>query len=202
MRKINKLTTVDVMHSHHGNDMHTHFDHDNDMHTQSEHSNEMQPIVNICNYILSDENGSGSDIDSIYNVFDHNTLEQVFEPCPSDTLYTVDHMSPCSGLLYKHNKLFSEWMRKFTKGEAKIIISDSQTPGYEKSRSLSYAINEQVEDELSNIVRKTLCRLFHTVIGLRPLDPYRKLAVVFKFVEISKLLYTKYVNLTPTRLHG
>ena len=39
------------------------------------------------------------------NVLDLNKLEQVFEPCPSDTLYTVDHMSPCSGLLSKHKKL-------------------------------------------------------------------------------------------------
>ena len=35
-------------------------------------------------------------------------LEQGFEPCPSDTLYTVDYMSPCSGILSKHKKLFSE----------------------------------------------------------------------------------------------
>ena len=75
MREINKLTTVDVMHfdhgndmhthSDHGNEMHTHSDHGNDMHTHSEHGNEMQPIVNMCNDILCDENGSGSDIDSI-----------------------------------------------------------------------------------------------------------------------------------------
>ena len=65
----------------------------------------------MCNDILCDENGSGND--SIYdvvcnNVPDLNKLEQVFEPCPSDTLYSVDHMSPCSGLLSKHKKLFSE----------------------------------------------------------------------------------------------
>ena len=101
MREINKLTTANVMHSDHGNDMHTH----------SEHGNEMQPIVNRCNDILCDENDSGSDIYSIYdvvsnNVLDLNKLEQVFELCPPDTLYNVDHMSPCSGLLSKHKKLF------------------------------------------------------------------------------------------------
>ena len=102
MREINKLITVDVMHFDHGNDMHTHSDHGNEMHRHSDHGNEMQPIVNMCNDILCDENGS--DIDSIYdvvcnNVLDLNKLERVFEPCPSDTLYTVDNMSPCSGLL-------------------------------------------------------------------------------------------------------
>ena len=50
-------------HSDHGNEMHTHSDHGNDMHTHFEHGNEMQPIVNMCNDILCDENGS--DIDSI-----------------------------------------------------------------------------------------------------------------------------------------
>ena len=39
-------------------------------------------------------------------------------------------MKPCSGLLSKHKKLFSEGLGKFTKGEAKIIISDSQIPVY------------------------------------------------------------------------
>ena len=131
MREINKLTTVDVMH----------FDHGNVMHTHSEHGNEMQPTVNMGNDILCDENGSGSDIDRIYdvvcnNVLDLIKLEEVLEPCPSDTLYTVDHMSHCSGLLSKHKKLFSEGLGKFTKGEAKIIISDSQTPVYAKARPL------------------------------------------------------------------
>ena len=112
MREINKLTTVDVKH----------FDHGNDMHTYSEHGNAMQPIVNMCNDIFCDENGSGSDIDSIYdvvcnNLLDLNTLEQVFELCPSDTLYTVDHMSHCNGLLSKHRKLFSERLGKFTEGK-------------------------------------------------------------------------------------
>ena len=55
MREINKLTTVDVMHSDHGNEMQTH----------SKHDNKMQQIVNMCNDILCDENGSGSDNDSI-----------------------------------------------------------------------------------------------------------------------------------------
>ena len=41
MREINKLTTVDVMHSDHGNDMHTHSDHGNVMHTHSDHGNDM-----------------------------------------------------------------------------------------------------------------------------------------------------------------
>ena len=59
------------------------------------------------------------------NVLALNKLEQVFELCPSDTLYTVDHMSHCSGLLSKHKKLFSEGLGKFSKGEAKIIISES-----------------------------------------------------------------------------
>ena len=72
MREINKLTTVEVFHSDLGNDIHTH----------SEHGNETQPIVNMYNDILCDENGSGFDINSIYdvvcnNVLDHNTLEQV-----------------------------------------------------------------------------------------------------------------------------
>ena len=169
MREINKLTTVDVMHfdhgndmhthSDHGNEMHTHSDHGNDMHTHSEHGNEMQPIVNTCNDILCDENGSGSDIDYdvvCNNVLDLNKLEEVLEPCPSDTLYTVDHMSPCSGLLSKHKKLFSEGLGKFTKGEAKIIISDSQTPVYAKARPLPYAIKEKVEDELSNMVKQNI----------------------------------------------
>ena len=110
MREINKLPTVDVMHFDHGNDMHTHSDHGNemrthsdhgnamrthsdhgnDMHTHSEHGNEMQPIVNMCNDILCDENGSGSDICSIYdvvcnNVLDLNKLEQ-FSICVRLTL--------------------------------------------------------------------------------------------------------------------
>ena len=158
MREINRLTTVDVMHFDDGNDMHTHSehgnemrnhsDHDTDMHTHSEHGNEMQPIVNMCNDILCDENGSGSDIDSIYdvvrnNVLDRNKLEQFFEPYPSDTLYDVDHMSPCSGLLSKHKKLFSKGLGKFTKGGAKIIISDSETPVYAKARPFPYAIKEK-----------------------------------------------------------
>ena len=78
----------------------------------------------MCKDIICDENGSGSDIDSIpvydvvcHNVLDLNKLEQVFKPCPSDTLYTVDHMSSCSGLLSKHKKLFSEGLGKFTKGK-------------------------------------------------------------------------------------
>ena len=87
MREINKLTTVDVMQSDHGNDMHTHSDHGNemrthsdhgnDMHTHSEHGNAMQPIVNMCNDILCDENGSDSDsdIDSIYDVICNNVLD-------------------------------------------------------------------------------------------------------------------------------
>ena len=104
MREINKLTTVDVMHFDHGNEMHTHSDHGNDMHTHSEHGNEMQPTVNMYNDILCDENGSGSDIDGIYdvvcnNVLDLNKLEEVLEPCPSDTLYTVDHITGSSKLL-------------------------------------------------------------------------------------------------------
>ena len=59
MREINKLTTVDVMHFDHGNDMYTLTDHGNEMrthllimafmHTHSEHSNEMQANVNMCN---------------------------------------------------------------------------------------------------------------------------------------------------------
>ena len=83
MREINK--TVDVMHfdhgndmhthSDHGNEMHTHSDHGNDMHTHSEHGNEMQPTVNMCNDILCDENGSGSDIDRIYDVACNNVLD-------------------------------------------------------------------------------------------------------------------------------
>ena len=153
MREINKLTSVHVMHFDHGNDVHADSDHGNDMHTHSEHSNAMQPIVNMCNDILCDENGSGSDIDSIYNVvcnniLDLNKLEQVFEPCPSDTLYNVDHIS---GLLSKHRKLFSEGLGKFVKGEAKISISES--PVYAKARPLPYAIKEKVGDELSNMVK-------------------------------------------------
>ena len=100
----------------------THSDHGNEMHTYSEHGNEMQPIVNMCNDILCDENGSGSDIDSIYdvvynNVLDVKKLEQVFQPCPPDTLYNVDHMSPCSGLLTKHKKLFSERRENLPRGK-------------------------------------------------------------------------------------
>ena len=85
MREINKLTTVDVIHSDHdngmhthsdhGNEMYTHYDHGNDMHTHSEHGNEMQPIVNMWNDILCDENGSGSDIDSTYDVVGNNVLD-------------------------------------------------------------------------------------------------------------------------------
>ena len=64
--------------------------------------------VNMCNDIVCDENGSGSDIDDVVcnTVLYRNTPEQVFEPCPSDTLYTVDHKSPSSGLLSKRKKLF------------------------------------------------------------------------------------------------
>ena len=200
MREINKLTTVDVMHFDHGNDMHTHSDHgnemnthsdhdndmhthsdhDNDMHTHSEHGNEMQPIVNMCNDILCDENGSGSDIDSIYdvvcnNVVDLNKLEQVFEPCPSDTLYTVDHMSPCSGLLSKHKKLFSELLGKFTKGEAKLLISESQTPVYAKTHPLPYAIKEKVEDELSNMVKQNLISPVSHSNWAAPIVPIQKM---------------------------
>ena len=90
------------------------------------------------------------------NVLDRNKLEQVFEPCPSDTLYTFDHMSPCSGSLSKHKELFSEGLGKFTTGEAKIIISESQTPVYAKARPLPYAIKEKVEDELSNMVKQNI----------------------------------------------
>ena len=154
MREINKLTTVDVMHFDHGNDMHTpydhgnemriHSDHGNEMHTHSEHGNEMQPIVNMCTDILCDENGSGSDriYDVCNNVIDLNTLEQVFKPCLSDTVYNVDHMSPCSGLLSIHRKQFSEGLGKFIKGGATIIISDFQTPVSAKARPLPYAIKE------------------------------------------------------------
>ena len=84
----------------------------------------------MCNDIIVD--GNGCDIDSIYdvvcnNVLDlDNKLEQIFKSCPSDTLYTIDHMLPCSGLLSEHEKLLSEGLGNFTKGEAKIIISDSQ----------------------------------------------------------------------------
>ena len=121
----------------------------------------MQPIINMCNDILCDENGSDSDIDSIYdvvcnNVLYLNKLEHVFEPCPSDTLYTVDHMSPCSGLLSKHMKLCSEGLGKFTKGEAEIIISELQTPVYAKARPLCYSIKEKVEDEVSNMVKQNI----------------------------------------------
>ena len=41
-------------------------------------------------------------------------------------------------------------------GEAKIIISNSQTAVYAKSRPLPYAINEKVEDELSNMVKQNI----------------------------------------------
>ena len=51
-------------HSDHGNEMRPHSDRGNDMHTYLDHGNKMQPIVNMCNDILCDENGS--DIDSIY----------------------------------------------------------------------------------------------------------------------------------------
>ena len=57
-----KVTTVDFMHSDHGNDMHTH----------SDHGNEMQRIVNMCNDILCDENGS--DIDMMLYVTMYLTL--------------------------------------------------------------------------------------------------------------------------------
>ena len=73
MREVNKLTTVYVTHSDHANEMHTH----------SDHGNEKQRIINMCNDILCDGNG-------------------FIEPCPLDILYTVDHMSPYSGLLSKH----------------------------------------------------------------------------------------------------
>ena len=72
------------------------------------------------------------------------------------TLNNGDHVSPCSGLLSKHKKLFSEGMGKFTKGEAKLIISDSQTSVYAEARPLPYAIKEKVEDELSNMVKQNI----------------------------------------------
>ena len=88
--------------------------------------------------------------------------------------------------LNTRNYFTKDWENLPRGGEAKLIISESQTPVYAKARPLPYAIKEKVEDELSNMV-KQLLRLFHIVIGLRPLCPYRKLAVVFEFVEISKL---------------
>ena len=109
---VTKLTTVDIMDS----------DHDNDMHTDSDNGNELQPIVNMCNDILCDENGSDSDIDSIYNVvcnivLDLNTFEQVFQPCPSDSLYNVDYMSPCSGLLSSIGNYFPTGWEILPRGE-------------------------------------------------------------------------------------
>ena len=69
-------------HSEHCNEMRTHSDHGNNMHTHSKHGNEMQAIVKMCNVIVCDETGSGSDIDSIHdvvcnNVLDLNKFEQV-----------------------------------------------------------------------------------------------------------------------------
>ena len=207
MREINKLTTVDVMHvdhgndmhthSDHGNEMHTHSDHGNDMHTHSEHGSEIQPTVNMCNDILCDENGSGSDIDIIYydvvcnNVLDLIKLEEVLEPCPSDTLYTVDHMSPCSGLLSKHKKLFSEGLGKFTKGEAKIIISDSQTPVYAKARPLPYAIKEKVEDELSNMVKQNIISPISHSNWAAPIVPIQKTSGGFRICGDFKVTVNK-----------
>ena len=65
MKKINKLTTADVIHFDHDNEMRNHSNHVNDMHAHFEHGIEMQPIVNMCNYIVCDEDSSGSGIDSI-----------------------------------------------------------------------------------------------------------------------------------------
>ena len=171
-------------------------DHGNDMHTHSEHGNEMQPTVNMCNDILCDENGSGSDIDRIYdvvcnNVLDLNKLEEVLEPCPSDTLYTVDHMSPCSGLLSKHKKLFSEGLGKFTKGEAKIIISDSQTPVYAKARPLPYAIKEKVEDELSNMVKQNIISPISHSNWAAPIVPIQKTSGGFRICGDFKVTVNK-----------
>ena len=206
MREINKLTTVDVMHcdpvndmhthSDHGNEMRNHSDHGNDMSTHFEHGNEIQPIVNMCNDILCDENGSGSDIDSIYdvlcnNVLDLNKLEQVFEPCPSDTLYNVDHMSPCSDLLSKHKKLFSKWLGKFTKGKSKLIISDSQTPMYAKARPLPYAIKEKVEDELSNMVKQNIISPISHSNSAAPIVHIQKTSCSFQICEDFKVTVNK-----------
>ena len=206
MREINKLTTVDVMHFYHGNDMHSHSDHGNemhthsdygnDMHTHSEHGNEMQPTVNMCNDILCDENGSGSDIDRMYdvvcnNVLDLNKLGEVLEPCPSDTLYTVDHMSPCSGLLSKYKKLFSEGLGTFTKGEAKIIISESQTPVYARARPLPYAIKEKVEDELSNMVKQNIISPISHSNWAAPIVPIQKTSGGFRICGDFKVTVNK-----------
>ena len=186
MREINKLTTVDVMHSDHGNDIHTY----------SDHGNGIQPIVNMCYDMLCDENGSGSDIDSIYdvvcnNVFDLNKLEQVFEPCPSDTLYNVDHMSPCSGLLSKHKKLFSGGLGKITNGEAKVFISDSQTPVYAKARPLPCAIKEKVEDELSNMVKQNIISPISHSNWAAPIVPIQKTGSGFRICGDFKVSANK-----------
>ena len=62
----------------------------------------------------------------------------------------------CKDLLSNHQKLFSNGLGKFPKGEAQIIVDQSKRPIYTKARPLPYAIKEKVEDELLNMVNQNI----------------------------------------------
>ena len=51
-REVNKLTTVYVTHSDHGNEMHTHSDHDNAMHTHSDKKYNQLSMCVIIFYVM------------------------------------------------------------------------------------------------------------------------------------------------------
>ena len=73
-----------------------------------------------------------------------------------------------------NTKSISKGLGKFTKGKAKIIISDSQTPVYANSRPLPYAIKEQVEDELSNMVKQNIISPISHSNWTAPIVPIQK----------------------------
>ena len=94
-----------------------------------------------------------------------------------DTLYNADHILLCSDLLSKHKKRFSERLGIFIKGEAKIIISDPQTPVYAKVPLFPYDIRGKVEDELSNMVKKNIISpISHSNLAA-PIVPIQKTSV-------------------------
>ena len=84
--------------------------------------------------------------------------------------------------------LFSEGMGKFTKEQAKIIISESQTPVYAKARPLPYAIKEKVEDELSNMVKQNI--ISHSNWAA-PIVPIQKTSGGFQICGVFKVTVNK-----------
>ena len=152
MKEISKLSTVDIMQlSDRGNEMQPTSDHGNVMQPQSDHGNVMQPI----------------DKNNVCDVLDFDKLEQSLQPYHNGNVslqpyhngivYTIDQMpNLCKDLLSKHQKLFSNGLGKFSKGEAQIIVDQSKRPIYTKARPLPYAIKEKVENELLSMVNQNI----------------------------------------------